>query len=233
MAIPKLDTPTYSMTLPSTGEEVKYRPFLVKEQKLLLVAQDAKNTKEIYDGLKNVINACTFNKLDIDNSPIFDIEYMFLKVRAKSVGSKVQVSVICPDDGETRQSVEVDIDEIDVQVDEQHTNKIEITDSIKVVMNYPKLKTTKNVEMDNPDSMFDMVINCIEEVHHGETIYANADMSDKEKKEFLDSFNVEQFGKLSQFFETMPKIRHYVKVKNPKTEIESDVLIEGLDSFLA
>ena len=232
MALPKLDTPTYSMTLPSTGEEIKYRPFLVKEQKLMLIAQDAKNVKETYNNLKQIIESCTFSKVDIDNSPIFDIEYMFLRVRSKSVGSKANVSIICPDDGETNQLVEVDLDEIDIQIDEEHTNKIVISDDITVIMKYPTLKVTTIVEEDNASSMIDMITKCIHEIHHGETIYTSVDMNDKEKKEFIESFSMQQFEKLTEFFDTMPKIRHYVKVKNPKTEVESEVLIEGLESFL-
>ena len=232
MALPKLDTPIHSMTLPSTGEEIKYRPFLVKEQKLMLIAQDAKNVKETYNNLKQIIESCTFSKVDIDNSPIFDIEYMFLRVRSKSVGSKANVSIICPDDGETNQLVEVDLDEIDIQIDEEHTNKIIISDDITVIMKYPTLKVTTIVEEDNASSMIDMITKCIHEIHHGETIYTSADMNDKEKKEFLESFSIQQFEKLTEFFNTMPKIRHYVKVKNPKTEVESEVLIEGLESFL-
>jgi len=232
MALPKLDTPTYSMTLPSTGEEIKYRPFLVKEQKLMLIAQDTKDTKETYNNLKQIIESCTFSKVDIDNSPIFDIEYMFLRVRSKSVGSKANISIVCPDDGETNQLVEVDLDEIDIQIDEEHTNKIIISDDITVIMKYPTLKVTTIVEEDNASSMIDMITKCIHEIHHGETIYTSADMNDKEKKEFLESFSIQQFEKLTEFFNTMPKIRHYVKVKNPKTEVESEVLIEGLESFL-
>jgi len=232
MALPKLDTPTYSMTLPSTGEEIKYRPFLVKEQKLMLIAQDAKNVKETYNNLKQIIESCTFSKVDIDNSPIFDIEYMFLRVRSKSVGSKANVSIICPDDGETNQLVEVDLDEIDIQIDEEHTNKIVISDDITVIMKYPTLKVTTIVEEDNASSLINMITHCIHEIHHGETIYTSVDMNDKEKKEFIESFSMQQFEKLTEFFDTMPKIRHYVKVKNPKTEVESEVLIEGLESFL-
>ena len=233
MALPKLDTPIHSMTLPSTGEEIKYRPFLVKEQKLMLVAQDTKDIKEAYDNLKNIIEACTFSKLDIENLPIFDIEYIFLKVRSKSVGSKANINVICPDDEKTSQMVEVDLDEIDVQVDEEHTNKISISDKITVVMGYPKLKDTTIIKENDANSMVDMIINCIVEIHHEEIIHVNADMNYKEKREFLESFNMEQFTKLTKFFDTMPKIRHYVKVKNPNTDVESEILIEGLQSFLA
>jgi len=233
MALPKLETPTYSLTLPSTGGEIKYRPFLIKEQKLMLIAQDAKDVKEAYGNLKEIINACTFSKIDVDNSPIFDIEYMFIKIRAKSVGSKADVSVICPDDNETRQTVEVDLDEIEVQMDENHTNKIVISDKVTVIMKYPRLIDTTILESNSPESMVDMIITCIAEVHHEETIHTSADMNKSEKKEFIESFSIEQFQKLNEFFETMPKIRHYVSVTNPKTEVESQVLIEGLESFLA
>ena len=232
MALPKLETPTYSLTLPSTGGEIKYRPFLIKEQKLMLIAQDTDDIKESYASLKQILNACTFSKIDIDNSPTFDIEYMFLRVRAKSVGSKIDVNVVCPDDNETRATVQVDLDEIEVQIDENHTNKVVISDEVTLIMKYPTLKDTAIVESDAPDFMVKMVISCIAEVHHGETIYASADMNNVEKKEFIESFSIDQFEKLNEFFETMPKIRHYVSVTNPKTEVESQVLIEGLDSFL-
>ena len=233
MALPKLDTPTYSMTLPSTGEEIKYRPFLVKEQKLMLMAQDSEDTKEQYNNMKDILSACTFNKLDVENSPIFDIEYMFIKVRSKSIGSKAFVNVICPDDEKTKQVVEINLDEVEVQIDEEHTNKISITDDITVFMKYPKLKDSTIVKEHDANSMLEMVMACVHEIHHGETVHAQTDMNDKEKQEFIESFSVEQFEKIQSFFETMPRVRHYVNVKNPETEVESEVLLEGLESFLA
>ena len=233
MALPKLDTPTYSMTLPSTGEEIKYRPFLVKEQKLMLMAQDSEDTKEQYNNMKDILSACTFNKLDVENSPIFDIEYMFIKVRSKSIGSKAFVNVICPDDEKTKQVVEINLDEVEVQIDEEHTNKISITDDITVFMKYPKLKDSTIIKEYDANSMLEMVMACVHEIHHGETVYAQTDMNDKEKQEFIESFSVEQFEKIQSFFETMPRVRHYVNVKNPETEVESEVLLEGLESFLA
>ena len=233
MALPKLDTPIYTLQLPSTGEELDYRPFLVKEQKVMLMVQDGANVKENAKTMQKILSSCTFDKIDIQNTPVFDIEYLFLQIRAKSVGSKIQLNLTCPDDKKTKVPVEIDIDEVGVHVDETHTNEIQVTEDIKVIMSYPSLDTSKNIDTATSERAFEIVGKCIQEVHHGETVYNKSDMSSKEIDEFLESFSIEQFEKITKFFETMPKIRHFVSVKNPNTDVTSEVVLEGLDTFLA
>ena len=233
MALPKLDTPTHVLTLPSTGEEVKYRPFLVKEQKLLIMVEEGKDEKELYDTLKTVLNSCTFEKLPINSLRMFDIEYLFLKIRAKSVGSKVTVRLTCPDDEKTEVPVEIDVDTIEVQMDEEHTNVLQITDDIKLVMQYPIMQDVRQLKNTSTLEMFKIINKCVKEIHHGETVHNGAELSTKEVNDFFESMNPEQFAKVNKFFDTMPRLRQYVKLKNPNTDVESEVLLEGLESFLA
>ena len=232
MALPKLETPVHSLTLPSSGEQIKFRPFLVKEQKLLILAEEGKNQDELYDTLKTIIDGCTFNKLPIKSLPMFDIEYLFLKVRAKSVGSKINVTLICPDDEETQAPVDIDIDEVEVQIDEQHTNIIEVNDDIKLVMQYPILEDMKLLKDSSTMELFKIINKCVKELHHGEKIYNGPDMTEKDLNDFFESMSSEQFDKVNEFFETMPRLRHITKITNPKTKIESEIVIEGLESFL-
>jgi hypothetical protein len=232
MAIPKLETPVHSLTLPSSGEQIKFRPFLVKEQKLMILADEGNNQEELYETLSAVIDGCTFNKLQIDTLPMFDIEYLFLKIRAKSVGSKINVTLTCPDDEKTKVPTEVDLDEIELQVDEQHTNMIQITDDIKLVMQYPIMSDVMKLKNTSTMEMFKILNKCIKELHHGETIHNRADMSEKELDDFFESMNQDQFSQVNEFFESMPRLRHYVTVVNPNTKVESKILMEGLDSFL-
>ena len=232
MAIPKLETPVHSLTLPSSGEQIKFRPFLIKEQKLLILAEEGKNQDELYDTLKTIIDSCTFNKLSVKQLPMFDIEYLFLKIRAKSVGSKINVTLTCPDDEKTKVPTEVDLDEIELQVDEQHTNMIQITDDIKLVMQYPIMSDVMKLKNTSTMEMFKILNKCIKELHHGETIHNRADMSEKELDDFFESMNQDQFSQVNEFFESMPRLRHYVTVVNPNTKVESKILMEGLDSFL-
>lgn len=233
MALPKLDTPIYTLTLPSTGEDVDYRPFLVKEQKLMLMQESGNNAKENAKTIQKILAECTFNKIDIENSPVFDVEYLFLRIRAKSVGSKIKLNLTCPDDEETKVIKEIDLDEVDVHVDEEHTNVVEVTDNIKVIMGYPTLGYARFLGKSDTSNSFEIVGKCIQEVHHGETIYNKSDMSSKEVNEFLESFSVEQFTTMTRFFETMPKVRHFVSVKNPNTNVTSEIVLEGIDTFLA
>ena len=214
MALPKLETPVHSLTLPSSGEQIKFRPFLVKEQKLMILADEGNNQEELYETLSAVI------------------EYVFLKIRAKSVGSKINVTLTCPDDEKTKVPTEVDLDEIELQVDEQHTNMIQITDDIKLVMQYPIMSDVMKLKNTSTMEMFKILNKCIKELHHGETIHNRADMSEKELDEFFDSMNQDQFAQVNEFFESMPRLRHYVTVVNPNTKVESKILMEGLDSFL-
>ena len=232
--LPKLDTPTYRLTLPSTKEEIQYRPFLVKEQKLLMMAQESENDNEVVDMVSQIVNACTFEKIDVDTSPMFDIEYIFLQIRGKSVGEKIDLNITCPDDEKTSVPVQVDINDISVLMSEEHNNEIDLNNDIKMVFRYPLLKDVKGIPANTKDVdlIFYLLNSCIESISHGEEIYNRVDISEKELTEFIDSLTGEQFERISDFFQTMPKLRHVIPVKNPKTEVESEVVVEGLASFL-
>ena len=235
MPLPKLDTPTYALVLPSTGQSIKYRPFLVKEQKILMMAQESQKESEMFQAMSDIVKSCTFDEVDTDNSPLFDIEYVFLKLRSKSVGGKTNIRVLCPDDGETYVNKEIDLDKIEIQMTDGHTNIANITDKIKVVMKYPRLVDMRGVEDMGNDSLsqaFTILKHCVWEVHDGEKVYNRVDISEKDIEDFIDSFDTSQLEEVMKFFETMPKPRHIVKVKNPKTKVESEVTVEGLHSFL-
>ena len=233
MALPKLKTPTYELELPSTGEKVKYRPFLVKEQKHLMLAMESEKATELRDALATLVSSCTFEKIDPYDVPMFDIEFMFLRFRGKSVGEKVKLNVLCPDDEKTRVEVEVNLEDVGVQLDADHTNEIEITKKIKIIMKYPDLNDM--VEMENEketvSATFNMIKRCVHEIHDGETVYPKVDMSDAELSEFLDNLTTGPFEKIQNFFTTMPKIIHVLKVTNPKTKKKGEVVIEGIESF--
>ena len=232
MALPKLNAPTHTLVLPSSGEEVKYRPFLVKEQKLLLMAQQNEDSKEIADAMVKVIDNCT--GLDATKLPTFDVEYVFLKIRGKSVGDIVELNLICPDDGVTQVPTKVDLNDVDIQISEDHTNEIKITDDVKLIMTYPVLSEAiyNTISSDNVDGVFKMLQTCIGEIHSGDDVFYRIDMKTEEIKDFVESLNTEQFNSLLAFFETMPKLRHVVEVTNPKTGVTSEVLLEGMESFL-
>jgi hypothetical protein len=233
MALPKLETPIYETELPSTGKKIKYRPFLVKEQKLLLIAQESKDTKETMQSMTQLIDSCTFNKINTLTSPLFDIEYLFLRIREKSVGSKITIMITCPDDNETKVPVKMDLTDVNVQMTAGHTNEIKISKDIKIIMKYPLLSDIAKVEIEGSDnSVFSILQQYVHEIHHGDTIYHKVDMTDKDLEEFIDSFSTQQFELVTEFFETMPKLRHIVNVTNPNTKVKSEVVIEGLDSFL-
>ena len=235
MALPKLNTTTHVLKLPSTGEELKFRPFLVKEQKLLMLAQESEDDKQVFEAMTTIINSCTFGKINTETSPLFDIEYIFLKLRAKSVGEKANIRLLCPDDQKTYVNKEIDLDKIEIQMTEGHTNIADITDKIKVIMKYPKLSDMKNVEEMGLASMaqaFTILKHCVWEVHDGDKVYNRVDISEKDIEEFIDSFDTAQLEEVMKFFETMPKLRHVTKIVNPKTKVESEITIEGLQSFL-
>ena len=234
MALPKLETKTYTLTLPSTGEDIKFRPFLVKEQKILLMAQESKNTSEIADAMSQLISDCTFGKVDPKTCPMFDAEYIFLKLTAKSVGETAQVQITCPDDDKTKVNVTINLEVVECNMTEDHTNIVEVTDNIKIIFNYTLLSTYQNNELeeDKTKKIFSMLVECIQEIHHGDKVYNRIDVSKKELNEFIDSFDTTQFKKVSNFFETMPRLRHIVEVTNPDTKVKSEVPIEGLASFL-
>ena len=233
MALPKLNTPTYELEQPSTGEKIKYRPFLVKEQKTLMMAQESEDDKEIKEALASLIRGCTFGDINPYELPIFDVEYFFLRIRGKSVGEKVDLNLLCPDDNETRVSKTINLEDINVNMKVGHTNQVEITDSIKMVMRYPTLDDLTEIssEMDKSEDIFSLIKRCVHEIHDGEKVYNRVDMSSSELEEFIDSLTGEQFEKLTDFFDTMPKVQHSVEVTNPKTKKKGEVVIEGIQSF--
>jgi len=222
------------LTLPSTGDEIQYRPFLVKEQKLLMMAQESEDDQQILDAVTSLVRTCSFDKIDANNSPMFDIEYIFLQIRGKSVGEKVQLKLICPDDEKTTVDVEVDINDIDVQMSDTHTNEVKITDTVKIFLKYPVLKDMKGL-VNNASQMqqiFSMLTKCVHEIHYGEQIFSKIDISEKDIDEFIDQLTTDQFEGITNFFDTMPKLRHVIPITNPKTEVKSEVVVEGLASFL-
>ena len=234
MNLPVLNTPTYEMEIPSTGEKIKYRPFLVKEQKLLMMAQESGDEAAQMRTVGEIVKSCTFDKISHpEKLPTFDIEYMFLMTRAQSVGSKIPMTVTCPDDGETKVDYELNIDEIKVKKIDGHTNVIMLTDEIGITMKYPNLDMVKsftNIDENITDVSFDMIRDCIENIFDKDQVYD--DMSSKDLQSFIEQMNTDQFEKVSQFFETMPKLTHTIKVTNPNTGVESEVVLEGLQSFL-
>jgi len=233
MALPKLDTPVYELEQPSTGETIKYRPFLVKEQKTLMMASESNDDKQLKEALAGLISNCTFSKLDPYKIPIFDIEFLFLRIRGKSVGEKVDLNLLCPDDNETRVSKSINLEDIGVNMEVGHTNEINITDKIKMVMRYPTLNDVTDIvgETDDIEDLFLMIRQCVHEIHDGEKVYNKVDMSDSELKDFIESLTTEQFENLNKFFDTMPKVQHSVEVTNPKTKKKGEVVIEGIQSF--
>ena len=238
MPLPKIATPTYELELPSTGATVKYRPFLVKEEKVLVIALESEDNKQITNAIKAVLKSCILSKgLKVENLPTFDIEYLFLNIRGKSVGEDLEVNIICPDDEETQVPVTINLDEIEVQRDDKHTNKIKVDDSIMMEMKYPSLDQFIKNNFDFNDNMmdqsFDLIATCIDKVYTEDEVWAAADCTKKEMKDFLEQMNSSQFKEIEKFFETMPKLSHTVKVTNPKTKVESDIVLEGLASFFA
>jgi hypothetical protein len=232
MALPKLTTPTYELELPSTAEPVKYRPWQVREQKILMIAQESEDTKQIEEAFASIIRSCTFDKIDPYNSPLFDIEYIFLQLRGRSVGGKVKLDLLCEDDGVTRVEKEINLENVEVQVDSDHESIIKITKDIEVHMRYPQLADMSLISIDGEvNQIFEMIKRCILEIHDGETVHNRVDISNKELDKFIDSMGQEHFEKISNFFETMPKLRHEIKVTNPKTKKKNDITVEGLESF--
>ena len=232
MALPQLNTATYELKLPSTGETIKYRPFLVKEQKILMLAQESDDEKEIERAFAEIISSCTFGKLSPYEMPLFDVEYIFLRLRGKSVGEKVKLNVLCPDDEKTRVDVEINLEDVGVLMNDDHTNEVELTKDIKIIMKYPTLSDmTGFSEKGEVLSIFEMIKNCIQEIHSGEETYNSVDISSKELDEFIGNMSTQNFDELGKFFETMPKLQHVIKVKNPKTKKTGEVTIEGMQSF--
>ena len=237
MALPKLDVPIYEMTVPSTDEKIKYRPFLVKEEKILLIAMESGENEDIIQGVKQIVSECIFNKLKIGNLPMFDIEYMFLRIRSKSVGEVSKLKVLCPDDKKTYANVEVDLTEVEVQVDDSHTNRIELSDEMGVIMKYPSIDlfSKAGIADINADNMIDVVATCIAQIYDkkGEEVFDSKDSTKKELVDFVEQLNTTQFADIQKFFDTMPKLTHTITVKNPKTKKENKVVLSGLNDFFA
>ena len=239
MPLPKIATPTYELELPSNGKTIQYRPFLVKEEKLLVIALESEDTKQITTAIKAVIKACIKTKgVKVEALPTFDIEYLFLNIRGKSVGEELDVNIICPDDEKTQVKVQINLDDIKCHHTEGHTNKIELEGGLMMEMKYPSLDQfiKSNFDMNEKNQMdqsFDLIASCIDKVYSEEEVWATEDCTKKELKEFLESMNSAQFKEIEKFFESMPKLSHTIKVTNPETEIDSDVTLEGLAAFFA
>ena len=234
MALPKLQSQVYELEQPSTGEKIKYRPFLVKEQKSLMMASESGDDKQIRDSLAGIISSCTFEKVDPFIIPMFDVEFLFLRIRGKSVGEKIELNLLCPDDGETRVKTTLNLEDVGVNQKVGHTNEISVTDKIKIIMKYPSLNDMVGMSGDENagiDEVLDMMKRCIHEVHDGETIHSKIDMSESDLDEFIESLTTEQFENVANFFDTMPKVAHSIEVTNPKTKKKGEVVIEGIQSF--
>jgi hypothetical protein len=234
MALPKLNTPTYELELPSTGEKIKYRPFLVKEQKLLMMAQESENDDEMARAMGSLCSDCTFGEVTAENNPMFDLEYVFLKLRAKSVGEVATINIICPDDLTTEVLVKIKLDDIECQMLEEHTNEIQLTKDVKMVLRYPYIKdmTGMPADISEQQKVFLLLNNCVSTIVDGDNIHQHQDISKKELDEFVESLTTEQFAEVMKFFSTMPKVRHVLNVTNPKTKKKSEVVLEGLESIL-
>jgi hypothetical protein len=236
MALPKIEVPTYELTLPSEDKKIKYRPFLVREEKILYIAMETGQNKEMINALKDVVGACTFDVLNVDRLPIFDVEYLFLQIRAKSVSEVTKFRAICPDDGKTYVETEVDLTKVEVQVDDEHTNRImlESERNLGLVLKYPTLKNydvgrgLDNIEI---DKVFNILIDCIDHIFEGDKIYPAKDTSKQELKEFIEGLPQDAFTKIKTFFDTMPKLKHEVEVTNPNTNVTSKIVLTGIADF--
>jgi nucleoid DNA-binding protein len=240
MPLPKISTPSYELSLPSSGQKVSYRPFLVREEKLLVLALESEDNKEITTAVKQVIKNCIESpkSIKVESLPTFDIEYLFLNIRGKSVGEVVEVNIICPDDNVTQVPIEIPINQIEVEKNEKHTTKIKVDDSITMEMKYPSLdqfiKTNFDFSQDNNvEQSFELIASCIDKIYTEEEVWDSADVTKKELVDFLDQMNSVQFKQIETFFETMPKLTHKVKITNPNTKVKSEVILEGLSAFFA
>jgi len=239
MPLPKISTPTYELDLPSNGKTIKYRPFLVREEKLLVLAMESEDPKQITSAIKAVIKNCIETRgIKVETLPTFDIEYLFLNIRGKSVGEEVELNIICQDDGTTTVPVKILLDDIKVLKNPEHTNKIKLDDSLVMEMKYPSLdqfiKSNFDFNSDNAmDQSFDLISSCIDKIYNEEEVWDAGDVTKKELEDFLEQMNSSQFKQIEKFFETMPKLSHTINVKNPNTEVENEVTLEGLSSFFA
>ena len=238
MPLPKISTPTYELELPSTGKKIKYRPFLVKEEKILILALESENIKQITTSIKSILKECIQTRgVKIDTLPIFDIEYLFLNVRGKSVGEDIEIMVTCPDDGKTQVPMSINIDSIKVQKSKEHSPDIKLDDTFTMRMRYPSLnefiKTNFDAGQVKVDDTFELIASCVDQVFSDEESWTQEDCTQKELVDFIEQLNSSQFKEIEKFFDTMPKLSHTVKVVNPNTKVESEIVIEGLQSFFA
>ena len=236
MALPRIDVPIYELVIPSTDEKIKFRPFLVKEEKVLLIAMESGKSEDMLQSVKDIVNECTFQKLKLGEMPMFDVEYLFLNIRAKSVGEVSKLKVLCQDDMKTYATVEINLNEVNVQVDgELHSNKIELTDEMGVIMKYPTIDsfTTNGIQNITAANMIDVIASCVEQVYDkkGEEVYESKDSTQAEIIDFVEQLNTTQFQEVQAFFDTMPRLQHTITVKNPKTKVESEVTLTGLNDF--
>lgn len=239
MPLPKIATPSYTLEIPSIKKEIKYRPFLVKEEKILIIAMESEDPKQISEAVKNVISNCVLSKgVKVEELSTFDIEYLFLNIRGKSVGETVDVLITCPDDEKTQVPISINLDDIKVNISEDHSRDIKLDDNLTLRMKYPSMKEFIKTNFDrnfnvSVDETFDLIISCIEQVYSEEESWSASDCTKKELAEFIEQLSSNQFKQIEKFFETMPKLTHTLKIKNPNTEVESEVVLEGLSSFFA
>ena len=237
MALPKLTTPTYELEIPSTDEKIKYRPFLVKEEKILMMALESKSSGDITQAVKDIVSECTFNKVNIDLMPMFDVEYIFLNIISKSVGEVSKLKILCPDDKKTYADVELDLNEVNVQVGEDHTNKIDLGNGTGMIMQYPSIDSFKDsgIRDINASNMLEVISTCILQIfeEEGKKVYDPKDQTKKELTDFIEQLNTKQFKDVQKFFDTMPKLKHDIMIKNPKPKKESKVTLTGLNDFFA
>ena len=226
MALPKLDTPKYQLTLPSTGEKIDYRPFLVKEQKIILMAQESQDENQILNAVGDLVNSCTFGIIDAKKSPTFDIEYIFLKIRSRSVGETTSINVVCPDDNKTQVPVKINLDEIELLTNKDHKTNIQLTDKFTLNFRYPLMSDLYGIDAnDTTETSFALINKCVTSIQYGDEIYNRVDMTDAELNDFLEQMNSKQFAEVMDFFNGMPKLRHIIKVTNPKTKVQSEVVL--------
>ena len=236
MALPKIETPTYTMVLPSREGEIKLRPFTVKEEKILMIAAETGEQKDMLRAMSDVIKSCTYDVVICDDLPVFDIEYIFLQLRAKSVGEIAKFRVLCPDDMETYTEIEIDLTKVDVQVDDDHDNKVVIDEkrNLGVVFDYPTLSTydiSKDIDTVNTEDVFNLIYSCVNHIYEGDKIYPGKDSTLKEKKEFFESISQKNLVDIRKFFDSIPRLKQEVEVENPKTKVKSIVTLKGLQDF--
>ena len=233
MALPKINTPTYELVIPSTDEKIKYRPFLVKEEKILMMALESKENSQIIASVKEIVKTCTFEKVDISKLPMFDMEYIFLQIRSKSVGEVSQIRVLAPDDEKTMIDTEVDLSKVEVEVGEGHNPKIDLGNKLGVLMKYPTIDsfTDSDVQEITAANMLDVIVSCIAHISDGEEVFESKDQTKAELIDFVEQMNTKQFKDVQDFFDTMPKLKHTIKVTNPKTKKEGEVVLSGLNDF--